>query len=133
MTQRKPPEKKFESFVEEQIRQAYEDGEFDNLPGFGKPLPSLNEPDDENWWLKRKLRQENLSALPPGLAIRVEVHQTLERIWKLSSEAAVRAAVEQLNEKIRKAHYAALWGPPSTTMPLVADEVVAQWRARRQA
>jgi hypothetical protein len=131
MATRKPPDKTWESFVEEQIRQAYQDGEFDNLPGFGKPIASLDEPHDDDWWLKQKLKQENLSALPPGLAIRVEVHKTLAHIATLSNEAAVREAVEELNEKIRKANYNALWGPPSTTMPLSSDEVVAQWHERR--
>jgi hypothetical protein len=130
MTQRKPPDKTWESFVEEQIRQAYEEGEFDNLPGFGAPIPSLDEPYEENWWLKQKLRRENLSALPPALAIRLELHQTLERIWSMCSEPDVRRAVDQLNERIRKANFAAHWGPPSTTLPLAADEIVAQWRAR---
>jgi hypothetical protein len=120
----------FESLVEDQILQAYAEGEFENLPGFGKPIRSLDDPDDEDWWLKQKLKLENLSALPPGLAIRVEVHKTLERIWSLVSESAVREAVEKLNEKIRSANFAARWGPPSTTMPLSADDVVAKWRNR---
>lgn len=134
MTKRKPPDQKWENFIDEQIRQAYEEGQFDNLPGFGKPLASLDQPDDEDWWLKDKLRRENLSALPPGLAIRVEVHRTLESIWALAREDAVRAAVEELNEKIRKANYAAsLRGPPSTTMPLAVEEIIEQWRVRRNA
>jgi hypothetical protein len=131
MNSRKRPDQTWESFIEERIQEAYEDGEFDNLPGFGKPLPGLDGPDDENWWLKEKLKRENLSALPPGLAIRVEVHKTLERIWALASENAVRAAVEELNEKIRRANLNVLWGPPSTTMPLSADDVVQQWRKRK--
>ncbi len=131
MTQRKPPHKTWESFVEEQIREAQEAGEFDNLPGFGKPIPSLDQPYDEDGWIKDKLRRENLSALPPGLAIRVEVHKTLERIWRLRDEPAVRREVDALNIKIREAHFAALWGPPSTTMPFDPDDIVAQWRVRR--
>ena len=130
MTQRKPPEQSWESFVEEQIRQAQAEGEFENLRGFGRPIPGLDDPHDENWWLREKLRRENLSALPPGLAIRVEVHQAREEIWTLADEAAVRRAVEAINVKIRAANFAH-WGPPSTTMPLDADEVVAEWRRRR--
>ncbi|MBL8926482.1 MAG: DUF1992 domain-containing protein, partial [Pseudonocardia sp.] len=38
-----------ETFVERQIRLAQERGEFDDLPGNGKPLPGLDGPDDENW------------------------------------------------------------------------------------
>jgi hypothetical protein len=132
MTTRKPPGRSWDSFIEERIQEAYAAGEFENLPGFGKPIPGIDQPHDEDWWLKEKLKRENLSALPPGLAIRVEVHKTLQRIWMLSTEASVRAAVEELNAKIRKANYGALWGPPSTTMPLETDEVVARWRERRK-
>jgi hypothetical protein len=128
MTERKPPGQSWESFIEERIQDAYVAGEFDNLPGFGKPIPGIDGPHDEDWWLKEKLKRENLSALPPGLAIRVEVHKTLERIWTLPDEAAVRAAVEALNEKIRKANFGVLWGPPSTTIPLAIEEVLARWR-----
>jgi Domain of unknown function (DUF1992) len=37
MTERKPPGVSWESWFEEQIRRAREDGAFDNLPGAGKP------------------------------------------------------------------------------------------------
>jgi hypothetical protein len=131
MTQRKPFDQTWESFVEEQIRQAQEAGEFDRLPGFGRPIPGIDEPHDENWWLKEKLRREDLSALPPALAIRVELHRALERIKSLPSEAGVRREVDQINEKIRQANFAAIWGPPSATMPLDADEIVRQWKRRR--
>lgn len=33
------PLSRYESVVDRQIRQARERGEFDNLPGMGKPLP----------------------------------------------------------------------------------------------
>ena len=39
MTERKPPGVSWESWFEEQIRQAQEAGAFENLPGAGKPLP----------------------------------------------------------------------------------------------
>jgi len=41
MTERKPPGVSWESWFDEQIRRAREDGAFDNLPGAGKPLPDL--------------------------------------------------------------------------------------------
>jgi hypothetical protein len=39
----------YESWVDRQIREAIERGEFDNLPGQGKPIKGLNGRDDENW------------------------------------------------------------------------------------
>ena len=52
MTERKPPGVGFETWVERQIREATERGEFDNLPGAGKPVADLDKPHDELWWIK---------------------------------------------------------------------------------
>jgi len=48
--------------VENKIRAAIEAGEFDNLPGFGKPAAIFDEPSDPYWWVRRKLRSEQLQA-----------------------------------------------------------------------
>jgi hypothetical protein len=58
MTERKPPGIGFQTWVERQIREAMERGEFDNLPGAGKPIADLDKPHDELWWIKQKLRRE---------------------------------------------------------------------------
>jgi hypothetical protein len=50
--------------AENKLRAAIEAGEFDNLPGFGKPSPLIDEPYDPWSWIKRKLRQESLPANP---------------------------------------------------------------------
>lgn len=133
MTRQKPPGVSWESFVERQIREAQEAGEFEHLPGFGKPIPELDEPEDELWWVKNLLKRERLSVLPPSLEILRVVEQGLEEIWSLRQEVAVRNAVAALNEKIRRANFAITWGPPSTLCPLEADEIVAQWRTKQQA
>ena len=44
---------RWESPVEKAIREAQERGEFDDLPGAGKPLKDLGDPDDPLWWLRR--------------------------------------------------------------------------------
>lgn len=62
MSGRKRTRESRESFVERQIREAHERGEFDNLPGAGKPLPDLDRPHDELWWVRKKLKDENLSG-----------------------------------------------------------------------
>ena len=70
MPERKPPGVRFETWIERQIRRAGERGEFDQLPGAGRPLPDLDRPHDEMWWVKQKLRREGVSYLPPSLALR---------------------------------------------------------------
>lgn len=131
MTQKKPANVSWESFVERQIREAQEAGEFDDLPGFGKPIAEMDEPDDELWWVKNLLKRERLSILPPSLEILRTVEREIESILKLRREDEVRRAVGRLNLQIRKANFAITWGPASTIGPLNVEEVVAQWRERQ--
>lgn len=57
-------ERAIQMVADNKIRAAIEAGEFDNLPGFGKPSPLIDEPYDPMWWVRRKLRQEELPADP---------------------------------------------------------------------
>lgn len=50
--------------AENKLRAAIEAGEFDNLPGFGKPSPLIDEPYDPFWWVRAKLKAEQLPANP---------------------------------------------------------------------
>jgi hypothetical protein len=49
-----------ESLVERRIREAQERGEFENLKGAGKPIPDLDEPEDELSWVKRWMKREGI-------------------------------------------------------------------------
>jgi hypothetical protein len=134
MTERKPGTMSFESWIEAQIRDAQDRGEFDDLPGRGKPLQGLDGAHDDLWWVKQWMRREGLSYLPPALAIRREAEKVLEDIGRLSSERAVRRVVDDLNERIRDVNRRpAIDGPPSTLMPLDLETVVARWRATTAA
>jgi hypothetical protein len=50
--------------AENKILTAIDAGDFDNLPGLGKPSRLINEPYDPFWWIRSKLRQEQLPAHP---------------------------------------------------------------------
>lgn len=56
-------ERAIQIVAEDKIRAAICAGEFDNLPGFGKPCPAIDEPYDEYWWIRRKLKAEELQWL----------------------------------------------------------------------
>jgi Domain of unknown function (DUF1992) len=49
-----------ESLVERRIREAMERGDLDNLPGAGKPIPDLDENEDELAWVKRWMKREGI-------------------------------------------------------------------------
>ena len=124
---------RFESLVERQIREAQERGEFENLPGAGKPLPDLDKPYDELWWVKNLIEREQLSTLPPALALKRDVERGLEQAFALRNEAGLRQAIKLLNLKICQANRAAHAGPATSLSTLEADEVVREWRKRRRA
>ncbi|GCE36202.1 hypothetical protein Rhow_001568 [Rhodococcus wratislaviensis] len=133
MTERKPPGVSFESWIDKQIRLAQERGDFDDLPGAGKPIP-VGDVDDELWWVKNYLRRENLptdSLLPTPLQLRKEIERLPDTIRGIPSEQAVRDVVAQLNLQIVE-WLRAPSGPRIPVSPVDADEVVATWRQQKQ-
>jgi len=133
MTERKPPGVSWESFVERQIREAQERGEFDDLPGHGKPIADIDRPHDDLWWVKQKVRRENVSALPPTLALRKQVEEARSLIDAARSETAVREILDEINRRIVDVNRMATAGPPTTLMPLDVERTVEQWREQRMA
>jgi hypothetical protein len=129
------PLSRFESVVDQQIRAAQERGDFDDLPGKGKPLPGWGRQDDDLWWLRQYMHREGLAAdalLPASLQLAREVERLPEKVAKLASEQTVREAVAELNERI-VAHLRMPSGPHVPLTTVDADEVVAQWRDARAA
>jgi hypothetical protein len=130
MTERKPPGIGFETWVERQIREATERGEFANLPGAGKPIPDLDKPHDELWWIRRKLRREDLSYLPPTIVLRKQAEDALAAAAQASSEDQVRRIVAEINTKIVEGNRKAASGPPLNLAPFDVERVVRAWRQR---
>lgn len=108
-----------------------ERGEFDNLPGAGKPIPGLTGRPDENWWLKSFLEREQISMpLPPSLQLRKEIELLPDALADVRTEDQVREIVAGLNQQIRR-HRLSPDGPPVLINDLDADQVVSHWQARR--
>jgi len=123
---------RFESWVERQIREATERGEFDNLPGAGQPIPGVNGREDENWWIKGFLEREKISPpLPTTLALRKQVRELPELLADVREEQSVREIVLALNERILDSHRRPLDGPPIVIRPVDLEQAVADWRAAR--
>jgi hypothetical protein len=133
MTERKPPGRSWESWFEEIIQRAQDEGAFKDLPGAGKPLPDLDQPYDPDWWTKQLVRREKISLLPPALELLRKVEAELAVIWTLSSEAEVRRRATALNAVIAKVNARAAEGPPTRVAALDVDALVADWRRRSTA
>ncbi|MGH2690688.1 MAG: DUF1992 domain-containing protein [Actinomycetota bacterium] len=131
MTERKPEGVDWETWIERQIRESMERGDFENLPGLGKPIPGLGRADDDElWWVRDKLRREQVSYLPPALEVRKELDDTKDRIAGARSEAEVRRLVAAINERIVYVNSHTITGPPSDLVPLDVDRVLEEWRRR---
>lgn len=131
MTERRPPGTSFETWVDRQIREAEERGEFHDLPGAGKPLPDLTGTYDELWWVKKLMAREQLSYLPPALALQREAERIREGLPGVRSEAALRRLVERHNARVAEAIRVPPPGPPVQRMPMDVDAVVRTWREQR--
>ena len=125
----------YESTIDKQIREAQERGAFDNLPGAGKPLPGLNEPDDATWWVRRYIEREGLSRdvlLPSSIQLRKEIDRLPDTLAALHAEQAVRDAVCELNMRIVE-YLRAPTGPRVQVRIIDVEQAAARWRETRPA
>jgi hypothetical protein len=109
-----------------------ERGEFDDLPGAGKPIRDLGSTHDPDWWVKRLVERERITGvLPPALQLRkddAQLEETLDREW---SEKAVREILVDFNRRVVEARRQLLGGPPVITKLRDVEAEVAAWRDRR--
>ncbi len=121
-------------YVETVIQQAMRRGDFDNLPGAGKPIEDLGTSHDPDWWIRRKIRNEELTGLgPPALRLRIEHAEFEERVDALAREDDVREYTEDFNRRVVEARRQLLGGPPVVTPTRDPEGETAAWRERRAA
>ncbi|WP_460776039.1 DnaJ family domain-containing protein [Microbacterium sp. GXF7504] len=122
------------AFVEVSIQQAIRRGEFDDLPGAGKPLEGLGDRYDPDWWIRRKIEREQLRGLgPPAITLRTEDRELDARLDAIPREAEVREVLEDFNLRVREARRQLLGGPPVVTPLRDVEAELDAWRARRAA
>lgn len=121
------------TWVDLQVQQAMARGDFDDLPGAGKPIEGLGTHHDPDWWVKQLVERERITVLPPSLALRKEDAELDDRLDTIAYEAEVRRVVEEFNERVVRARYSLAEGPPLITMPRDVDATVAAWQQRREA
>lgn len=121
-------------YVETAIQQAIRRGDFDDLPGAGKPLEGLGGSHDPDWWIKRKIQTEQLSGLgPPALRLRIEHAEFEDRVDALHREEDVREYTADFSRRVVEARRQLQGGPPVVTPTRDPDAEVAAWRERRAA
>ena len=121
-------------WVDLQVQRAIERGEFDHLPGTGKPIEDLGTTHDPDWWLKRFIERERITGvLPPALSLRVEDARMDEVLDTETSERRVREILEDFNARVVAARRQLQGGPPVITRTRDIDVEVEAWRQRRAA
>jgi hypothetical protein len=119
--------------VEIAIQQSMRRGDFDNLPGAGKPLADLQH-SDPDWWIRRKIQRENISGLgPPALTLRTEDAELDARLDACHTPLAVREVLDDFNARVIDARRQLQGGPPVVTPVRDVDEEIRLWAARREA
>jgi hypothetical protein len=131
VTERKPPGMTWDTWIDRLIRQAQEQGEFDDNPYTGKPIPGLDKPRNDDWWTQQLMVREGIDALPKTIQVRKALDRALAGIAAAADEEEVRRIVADINEKILDVNRKAASGPPSNMMPLDLDRVLATWHDGR--
>lgn len=89
--------------LESEIEQAIRRGDFDDLPGAGKPLdlPSTHDPD---WWIRQRLAEGDVdrdALLPVVVLLRREYEQRDGTLSALLTEEAAREYAEDFTRRVQ--------------------------------
>jgi hypothetical protein len=121
-------------YVDLQIKQAMERGDFDDLPGAGKPIKGLGTQHDPDWWVKQLIEREKISGvLPPALQLRKDDAGLDAKLDRHTAESEVRRELDLFTARVIKARYTPVDGPPLVTMPRDVEAEVDAWRERQRA
>jgi anion-transporting ArsA/GET3 family ATPase len=86
-----------QSFIERKIEEAIAAGEFDDLPGAGKPISDLDLSYDPSWWVRKWVKRERVRDAADEL--RRTVRREVPRL-RLRDDEHARARLEQLRQAI---------------------------------
>ena len=91
----------FEKIVEARIKEAQRAGEFENLPGSGKPLPKEDMTIPEDIRLAYKILK-NADCIPPELETKKEIKNTQELLSGMEETSEKYKVLKKLNLLILK-------------------------------
>lgn len=119
-------------FVQIAIDQAIRRGDFDDLPGAGKPLTNLRQAYDPDWWIRQKIASEKITGLgPAALTLRTENSGLDARLAAATSEKEIREILNDFNARVIAARRQLEGGPPVVTPTRDIDGEIDAWQRRR--
>lgn len=120
--------------VESAIEQAISRGDFDDLPGAGKPL-DLPTTHDPHWWIRQRLAEDDVdrdALLPVVMLLRREYERRDTTLAELATEQEVREFAAEFTERVHEDRRA---NPLARAMAPEMDpeDAVERWRELRAA
>src|SRR5512138_3525480 len=122
----------FEKIVEERIRRAFEEGEFDNLEGTGEPLAledDSNVPEDLRLAFKIL---KNAECLPPEVELRKDIERTEDLIAAMPETVEKYRALNKLNFLILKLNAMRRTSIGNEVPQLYVSRAVEQFEKRKR-
>jgi hypothetical protein len=120
-------------WVDLQVQEAMRRGEFDDLPGAGKPL-DLPEKHDPDWWVKQLIERERITGLAPAaIGLRKEDAELDAVLDREATADGVRGVVTDFNARVVEARRQLTGGPPVVTPTRDVEAEVTAWQERRAA
>ena len=99
-------------WVDLQVQEAMRRGEFDDLPGAGKPL-DLPDKHDPDWWVKQLIEREQITGIAPAaIGLRKEDAELDAVLDREASADGVRRVVTDFNARVVDARRQLTGGPP---------------------
>jgi hypothetical protein len=120
-------------WVDLQVQEAMRRGEFDDLPGAGKPL-DLPDKHDPDWWVKQLIEREQITGIAPAaIGLRKEDAELDAVLDREASADGVRRVVTDFNARVVEARRQLTGGPPVITPTRDVEAEVTAWQERRSA
>jgi len=113
--------------IEQQIAAAMERGEFDDLPGKGRPLRDLDTQRGQGWFAEQLVRREHSRTLHERTQL--DVVERRIAFWRAPTIADLRERVVAANRHIAEANV--LLEPEDRFALFDFGEVVETWRRTR--
>ena len=105
--------------VERAIRDAQDEGVFDDLPGAGKPIPDIDRPYDAGWWARAWMERDRAATLVNDLV--AKVRREVPRALGMRDRERAHARLEELNAEIDSVN---LSGASSEPIPHIDVEAM---------
>lgn len=121
----------FEKIIEERIRKAQNDGEFDNLSGSGEPLTF-----EDDRCVSEELRLaykilKNADCLPPEIELKNEISQTEDLLANMEDTAEKYRLIKKLNFLILKLN-SIRRGSIEFELPQKYEEKLVDWFGKKR-